>query len=93
MVDDANIKMTGQRIICNYIIDLFGKRDILPEEAVHNLVTGYMEAEYVTYEYDKEKGMEKESINLQYRYAYFILTFELYCMVCEEGEIIINRVN
>ena len=42
MVDDANITLTRWRIICNYIRDAFGKRDILPEEAVHNLGTGYM---------------------------------------------------
>ena len=42
------------------------KRDILPEEAVHNLVIGYMEADGRTYEYDKEKGMENECINLWY---------------------------
>ena len=57
MVDDANITLTSWRIICNYIIDEFGKRDILPEEAVHNLGTGYMQSEYRTYEYDKDKGM------------------------------------
>ena len=48
---------TGLIIICNYIIDPFGKRVILPEEAVKNLGTGYMEAEYVTYEYEKYKGI------------------------------------
>ena len=53
MVDDANIMMTRLRIIYIYIRDSFGKRNILPEEAVHNLGTGYVEAEYGTYEYDK----------------------------------------
>ena len=43
MVDDANITLTRLRIIYNYIRDAFGKRAILPEEAVYNLVTGYME--------------------------------------------------
>ena len=42
MVDDANIMMTSLRIVCSYIRDAFGKRDILSEEAVHNLGTGYM---------------------------------------------------
>ena len=36
---------------------------------MHNLGTGYMEAEYGTYEDEKEKGMEKEQINLLYRQA------------------------
>ena len=44
MVDDSNIMLTNLKIICNYIRYLFGKRAILPEEAVHNLGTGYMEA-------------------------------------------------
>ena len=54
-------------MICNYIRDAFGKYAILPEEAVHDLVTRYMEAEYKTYEYDKEKGMKKDHINFWYR--------------------------
>ena len=37
MVDDAKITLTILIIICNYIRDAFGKRAILPEEAVHNL--------------------------------------------------------
>ena len=37
MVDDANITLTSLRIICNYIRDAFGKRNILTEEAVHSL--------------------------------------------------------
>ena len=45
MVDDANMMLTSLRIIFNYIIDTFGKNDILYEEAVHNLGTGYMVAE------------------------------------------------
>ena len=53
MVDYANINLTSLRIICNYIRVAFGKKPILPEEAVQNLGTGYMEAEYVTYEYEK----------------------------------------
>ena len=53
MVDYADITLTILRIICNYIRDSFGKRTILPEEAVHNLRTGYMEAKYGTYEYEK----------------------------------------
>ena len=48
MVDDANINFTSLRKICNYIIDSFGERDILSEEAVHNLGIRYMEAEYGT---------------------------------------------
>ena len=67
MVDDANITLTSLIIVCNYIRDEFGKHDILPEETVHNLGKGYMEAEYKTYEYDKEKGMKKDHINFWYR--------------------------
>ena len=37
MVDEANIILTSLILICNYIRDSFGKRDILPEEAEHNL--------------------------------------------------------
>ena len=59
VVDDANIMITNFIIICNYIIYSFGKRAILIEEEEHNLVTGYMEAEYGTYKYDRYKGMEK----------------------------------
>ena len=43
--------------MCNYIRDAFGKRAILNEEAVHNLVIGNMEEEYGTYEYEKEKDV------------------------------------
>ena len=50
MVDDANIMLIILIIICNYIRYAFEKSAILPEEAVHNLETGYMEAEYGTYE-------------------------------------------
>ena len=57
MVDDANITLTSLIIMCNYIRDAFWKRAILPKEAVHNLGTGYMEAEYGTYEHEKEKGV------------------------------------
>ena len=57
MVDDANIMLTSLRIICNYKRDAFGKRAIFPEEAVHNLGTGYMDSEYGTYEYEKDKGI------------------------------------
>ena len=53
MVDDSNIMLTSLRIICNYIRYSFEKRAILPEEAVHNSLTGYMEAEYGAYEYEK----------------------------------------
>ena len=63
MVDDANITLHISRITCNYTRYTFGKHDILPEEAVQNLGTGYMEAEYGTYEYEKDKGMEKEHNN------------------------------
>ena len=51
MVDDTNITMTRLRMIFNYIRDSFGRRVILPEEAVHNLVTENMEAEYGSYKY------------------------------------------
>ena len=37
MVDYANINLTSLIIICNYIRDSFGKRAILPEEAVNIL--------------------------------------------------------
>ena len=57
MTDDANIVINILRILYNYIRDTFGKRDILPEEAVQNLGTCYMEAEHGTYEYEKEKVM------------------------------------
>ena len=57
MVDDSNITLTSLIIICNYIRDSFGKGDILPEEEVHNLGTGYIKSDYGTYEYEKEKGM------------------------------------
>ena len=63
MVDDTNITLTILRIICIYIRDEFGNRDILPEEAVQSLGTGYMEAEYGTYEYEKNKGVEKWNMN------------------------------
>ena len=49
MVDDANITLTSLRIICNCIREAFGKYDILPEGAVQNLGTGYMESDYGTY--------------------------------------------
>ena len=57
MVDDDNIMLTSLIIICNHIRDAFGKCAVLPEEAVHNLGTGYMEAEYRTNEYDTDKGV------------------------------------
>ena len=44
MADDANINLTRLRIIYIFIRDAFGKHAILPEEAVHNLETEYMEA-------------------------------------------------
>ena len=37
VVDDSKTTMTILRIICNYIIDTFGKCSILPEEAMHNI--------------------------------------------------------
>ena len=43
IVYDANIALNSLRIICNYIRNAFGKRNILPKEAVHDLVTGHME--------------------------------------------------
>ena len=74
MVDYTNITVTMLRIICNYIRDVFGKCAILLEEALHNLGTGYMDAEYRTYEYEKKKGTEKEHINFWYIQAECILT-------------------
>ena len=56
MVDDANITLIIWINIYNYIRYAFGKRDILPEEAVHNLGRCYIQSEYGTYEYDKDKG-------------------------------------
>ena len=53
IVDDYNITLTGLRIICNYMRDAFGMQYILPEEAVHNLRTEYMESEYGKYDYEK----------------------------------------
>ena len=53
VVDDANTTLNSLRIICNYKRYAFGKRSILPEEAMHNLGKGYMEEEYGTYEYEK----------------------------------------
>ena len=44
VVDDANITLDILRILCNDIRDAFWKRAILPEEAVQDLGTGYMEA-------------------------------------------------
>ena len=46
MVDVANITLTILIIIWNYIRDAFGKRATLPEYAVNNLGTGYMEADH-----------------------------------------------
>ena len=63
MVDDTNITLNSLIIILNYIRDAFGKCAILPGKTVHNLGTGYMETEYGTYEYEKDKGMEKKQIN------------------------------
>ena len=50
-LDDSKIIIISLRIIWNDIRDTFGKHDILPQEAVHNLGTGYMESECVKYEY------------------------------------------
>ena len=41
----------------HFMIYALVKHAILPEESVYNLGTGYMEAEYGTYEYEKEKGL------------------------------------
>ena len=49
MVDYVNIILSILRIIRNYKRYAFRKHAILPEDAVHNLGTGYMEAEYITY--------------------------------------------
>ena len=54
MVEDSNIFLTCLRIICNYRRYAFGRRVTLSEEEVHNLGTGYMVAEYGTYEYERE---------------------------------------
>ena len=45
-----------------------------------------MEAESNTFEYEQEKGMEKDHINYWYRLAGCILAFELSCMMCEEAD-------
>ena len=74
MVDDDNIMLTSLIIICNHIRDAFGKCAVLPEEAVHTLGTGYMEAEYRTYEYEKGKGMGKYHIYFWYRQTDCLLT-------------------
>ena len=50
-----------------------------------------MEAEYRTYEYDKEKGIEKEHINIWYRKDEFILAFEISHMMCKKGKKVINH--
>ena len=42
MVDDDNITLTSLIIICNYIRYAFGNCAILPEEAVHILLTRYI---------------------------------------------------
>ena len=49
MVEYANMISTNLIIIYTYIRYALGKYDILPEEEVNNLGTGYMEEEYVTY--------------------------------------------
>ena len=74
MVDDANIMLTSLKIICNYIRDSFRKFWCLPKEAVHNLRTGYMKADYGTYAYEKEKSIEKEHINFWYIQSSCLLT-------------------
>ena len=74
MVEDANIILTCLSIICNNRRYAFEKRDILPEEEVHNLGTGYMVAEYGTYEYEIEKGTENNNINFWYIQAECLLT-------------------
>ena len=53
MADKTNITLTSLRIILNYIRDAFGKCAILSGKTVNNLGTGYMEAEYGTYECEK----------------------------------------
>ena len=84
MVDYSNIILTSLRIIFNYIRDAFGKHAILPEESVHNLGTGYLEVGCGTYEYEREKGMEKKHIKFWYIQADF-LNFEIYRIMCEEA--------
>ena len=44
-----------------------------------------MEAEYGTYEYEKEKGVEKERIKFWYRQAGFLIYFELSHLLFEES--------
>ena len=58
---------------------------------MHNVETGYMDVEYRTYEYDKEKGIEKEHINIWYRKDEFILAFEISHMMCKKGKKVINH--
>ena len=58
-----------------YKIFIWGACYYLPEEAVNNLGTVYMEAEYITYEYEKKKGVVNEPITFCYRQAEFLLAF------------------
>ena len=50
-LDYSKIMIITLRIIWNGIRDTFEKHDVLPQEEVHNLGTGYMELECVKYEY------------------------------------------
>ena len=75
--------MTILRIVYNYVRYAYGKCAILSEEAVQHLGTWYMKADYGTYEYEKEKDMGQEHINLWCRQDDYLLTFELFCMICK----------
>ena len=83
VVDDSKTTMTILRIICNYIIDTFGKCSILPEEAMHNIGKGCMEEEYGRYEYENDKGMEHYCISFWYIYVDCLITFEAYHIMCK----------
>ena len=52
-----------------------------------------MEAEYGTYEYEKDKGMEKDHIKFWYRQDDCPLTFELSLMMCKERKKLIMSID
>ena len=50
-----------------------------------NLGTGYIEAEYVAYEYENDKSTEKEHIHFWCGQYDYIITFGISCMMCKEA--------
>ena len=60
---------------------------------MQNLGTEYMESDCRTYEYEKEMGKEKESINFWYRQAHCILNLDISCLIWEEGKKLTNHFN